>query len=60
MIDIGIAHQLKENIMLAVYKFLSKGYPTYKLTQFRNEWALLSDKSKEQLKTGILNGSFTY
>ena len=46
--------------MLAVYKFLSDGYSDYKLAQFRTEWAELDNKSKEQLKTGINDETYTY
>lgn len=46
--------------MLKVYKLLSDGYPEYKMAKFRAEWAELSDESKEQLKTGVENGTLTY
>lgn len=47
--------------MLAVYKFFSDNKTNgYKLTDFRAEWAQLADKDKEDLKTGVLDGSFNY
>jgi hypothetical protein len=46
--------------MLKVYKFLSEGYPEYKLAKFRAEWNELSDKSKTQLRDGIEDGTLNY
>jgi hypothetical protein len=46
--------------MLKVFKFLSDGYPEYKMAQFRTDWQELSDESKAQLKTGIEDGTFNY
>lgn len=46
--------------MLAVFKFFSDGYPEYKLAKFRGEWGQLDDKSKEQLKAGVANGTLNY
>lgn len=46
--------------MLKVYKFLSDGFPTYKLAQFRAEWAQLSDKSKNELRAGVEDETFNY
>lgn len=31
-----------------------------KIGEFRNEWAKLSDTDKEQLKSGVIDGSLTY
>jgi hypothetical protein len=46
--------------MLKVFKFLSDGYPEYKLAKFRAEWSELDDASKEQIKAGVENGTLTY
>lgn len=46
--------------MLAVFKFFSAGYPEYKMTDFRKDWAELTDEDKTQLKAGIADGSFNY
>lgn len=46
--------------MLKVFKFLSDGYPEYKMVHFRADWQKLTDEDKEQLKTGIENGTFDY
>lgn len=46
--------------MLKVFKFLSAGYPEYKMSQFRTEWSELSDESKAQLKAGIEDETYTY
>jgi hypothetical protein len=50
----------QEGDMLKVFKFLSDGYPEYKMAQFRSDWQALSDESKAQLKQGIEDGTFDY
>lgn len=50
----------QEGNMLKVFKFLSDGYPQYKMSQFRAEWAELSDESKAQIKAGVEDGTFNY
>lgn len=47
--------------MLEVFKFFSDNKTNdYNIAQFRADWQALSDKDKEDLKTGIANGSLTY
>lgn len=46
--------------MLAVFKFFSEGYPEYKMTKFRADWALLTDQDKADLKNGIADGTLNY
>lgn len=55
--------------MLKVYAFLSDKHTAengkvvtngYSISQFRKEWAELSDESKAQLKDGVENGTLTY
>lgn len=46
--------------MLKVFKFLSDGYPEYRMTDFRKDWQELDDESKAQFKGGIENGTFNY
>jgi hypothetical protein len=41
--------------MSAVMKFFGM-----KPAQFRSEWQELDETSKEQLKTGVSSGTFTY
>ena len=47
--------------MLAVFHFFSDNKTNdYNIAKFRADWAALDETSKEQLKTGIENGSLTY
>ena len=47
--------------MLAVYMFFSDDKSNgYSLASFKADWQKLSDKDKDQLKTGVENGTLTY
>lgn len=47
--------------MLKVFNFFSDNKTNgYTLTQFRKDWEQLSDQDKEDLKTGVENGTLTY
>lgn len=47
--------------MVQVFEYLSDNKTSdYKLTQFRADWAELSDKDKADLKRGIGDGTLTY
>lgn len=46
--------------MLKVFRFLADGYPEYKMSRFRADWAELSDEDKTQIKAGVEDGTFNY
>ena len=47
--------------MLKVFAYLSENKTNgYKLAQFKLDWQALSDKDKEDLKSGVENGSLNY
>lgn len=47
--------------MLEVFRFFSDNKSNkYNIAQFRADWLKLTDKDKEDLKSGIENGSFDY
>jgi hypothetical protein len=43
-----------------VHKFFKGADASYTLKAFRDDWANLSDETKNQLKVGIGNGTYTY
>ncbi len=46
-----------------IWAFFKSAYqdgPKSGLTQFKNEWALLSEKEKDDISNGIVNGTLTY
>jgi hypothetical protein len=47
--------------MLDVFNYFSDNKTNgYKLAAFKADWTKLSDKDKEDLKSGIANGTLTY
>lgn len=44
----------------ATLKVIAEFFGFANLTQFRNEWAALDDASKDQLKTGLGDGTLNY
>lgn len=44
----------------AIYKFFGKGGPNPTLAGFQAEWAALTEDDKDQLSTGITDGSLNY
>jgi hypothetical protein len=45
--------------MSDVFKFFAEG-TDYKMSEFRSDWAKLSDKDKTDLKGGLEDGTLNY
>lgn len=44
----------------ATLKMIAEFFQFKSLTDFRNQWGTLSDSDKDQIKTGIGDGSLNY
>lgn len=51
----------KPATMVQVFQYFSEGKTNdYKMSAFRDDWNQLTDKDKEDLKSGIGDGTYNY